>query len=116
MAYPSTGRVPRQGPGGWTVIRPVSSSGPSDYPSLLASTSSAGTCPGNNWISVGDNTSVDLSGLSYSTLYYWQVRARNSQGDLTYANGGTWWSFTTAQALPVSGGTIYLPIIVAAAP
>jgi hypothetical protein len=56
------------------------------------------------WISTGANASVALSGLSYNTSYYWQVRAVNSSGT-TYANNtlpypppgstGIWWSFTT---------------------
>ena len=38
-----------------------------------------------------------LTGLAASTTYYWQVRAVNGCGT-TYANGGTWWSFTTVAA------------------
>ena len=34
------------------------------------------------------------SGLSSGSTYYWQVRARNTDGT-TEANAGTWWSFTT---------------------
>ncbi len=51
-----------------------------------------------SWISTGANTSIALSGLSYSTTYYWQVRATNAQGT-TYANNGTWWRFTTVTPL-----------------
>lgn len=39
--------------------------------------------------------------LAYDTQYVWQVRAHNSQG-YTDANGGTWWSFKTIIAAPVS--------------
>jgi hypothetical protein len=46
------------------------------------------------WTSTGTMTSVNLSGLSNSTNYYWQVRARNADG-ITYSNSGTFWSFTT---------------------
>ena len=46
------------------------------------------------WTSTGSNTSVALSGLATSSTYYWQVRARNTDGT-TEANGGTWWSFST---------------------
>jgi len=35
--------------------------------------------------------------LGYGTTYYWQVRARNSFGT-SYADKGTWWSFTTKSA------------------
>ena len=61
-----------------------------------------------NWISVGTNTSVALSGLSNSQIYYWQVRAVNAGGN-TLANTGTYWSFTTAAKPPLY--TIFLPII-----
>jgi hypothetical protein len=52
-----------------------------------------------NWVSTGTTTSADLSGLSYGTTYYWQVRAINSVGT-TYADGGaaSYWSFTTVAA------------------
>jgi len=46
------------------------------------------------WVSTGTDTQKALSGLSYSTTYYWQVRASNVTGT-TYADGGAWWSFTT---------------------
>jgi len=45
-----------------------------------------------HWIDVS-NTSVALSGLAYSTTYYWQVQAVNPSGQ-TPADGG-WWSFST---------------------
>ena len=43
------------------------------------------------------NASVELSGLDPNTTYYWQARSNNST-DTTYADGGDWWSFTTASA------------------
>ena len=48
------------------------------------------------WESVGANTSINLSGLSGNTNYYWHVRALNSFGS-TYANGSSenWWSLLT---------------------
>ncbi len=52
------------------------------------------------WSSTGTNTFVVEGGLPYNTTYYWQVRAMNGTGS-TYADGGTWWSFTTvATAAP----------------
>ncbi len=53
----------------------------------------------SSWVSTGTTAGASLSGLAYSTTYYWQVRARNV-GGLTYANDGAWWSFTTGA--PVS--------------
>ncbi len=61
--------------------------------------------PGDGWISTGDQRSVDLTGLSGGTEYWWQVRAKNL-GGYTYANDGDpadliidgWWPFKT---LPV---------------
>ena len=45
------------------------------------------------WVSAG-GTSHALSGLSYATTYFWQVKAVNAGGQ-TMANGGAWWRFTT---------------------
>jgi hypothetical protein len=47
------------------------------------------------WTSTAASTSAGLSGLTPATSYYWQVRANNASGT-TNANGGNWWSFTTA--------------------
>jgi hypothetical protein len=47
-----------------------------------------------SWVSSGTNTFVNLSGLLNNTIYYWQVRSTNLLGT-AYADGGTWWSFTT---------------------
>jgi extracellular elastinolytic metalloproteinase len=57
-------------------------------------------CDGG-WTTANAGTSADLTGLANDTTYYWQARANNTQGS-TEANGGTWWSFTTA-ALPLPG-------------
>jgi hypothetical protein len=59
-------------------------------------TSNDGACSG--WTNTA-STSAPISGLSTGTTYYWQVRANNGGGS-TYANGGTWWSFTTQVAPP----------------
>ncbi|GIV83252.1 MAG: hypothetical protein KatS3mg052_0259 [Candidatus Roseilinea sp.] len=45
------------------------------------------------WVSVA-GTSYALSGLSYDTTYWWQVRAVNANGQ-TLADSGAWWHFTT---------------------
>ena len=47
------------------------------------------------WVSSTTSTSIALSGLSPSTIYFWQARANNT-AFTTYANAGSWWSFTTA--------------------
>jgi hypothetical protein len=47
------------------------------------------------WVSTGTATSANLTGLTVETTYYWQARAFNSGGS-TYANDGSWFSFTTA--------------------
>ncbi len=51
----------------------------------------------SSWVSTGTNTSANISGLSFNTPYYWQVRANNIYGT-TYADGSStaYWSFTTA--------------------
>jgi hypothetical protein len=46
-------------------------------------------------------TNESIGGLSGATTFYWQVRARNAAGT-TEANGGAWWSFTTAAAVPAT--------------
>ncbi len=43
------------------------------------------------------------SGLVNGTLYYWQVRALNEGGE-TFANNGSWWSFTTIVSPPSAFG------------
>ena len=48
----------------------------------------------SGWQNVGTLTSKALSGLAYSTTYYWQVRSTNVNG-ITQADGGSWWSFST---------------------
>jgi M6 family metalloprotease-like protein len=54
------------------------------------------TCTGA-WTSTGLSTQTNLSGLSFSTTYEWQVRAVN-EGGTTYANAGVVWNFTTQPA------------------
>jgi len=53
----------------------------------------------STWTLIGNGSSVAISGLSAGTTYYWQVRSLNN-GGTTYADGGTWWSFTVQGAPP----------------
>lgn len=69
------------------------SSGANSY-EYCYDTTNDGVCDGS-WISTGTNTSIALSGLDNNTTYYWQVQSVNA-GGTTYADGGTWWSFTVA--------------------
>jgi hypothetical protein len=59
-----------------------------------------------NWTNVGLATSIQVSGLSYSKEYYWQVRAWNGTLGPVYADGGSWWSFTIQ---PI---TTFIPMII----
>jgi hypothetical protein len=65
-----------------------------EYYEYCYDTSNDNNC--QSWISTGAISYVDISGLNFSTTYYWQVRAVNSYGT-TYANGSAnnYWSFTT---------------------
>jgi len=62
-----------------------------------------GDCNITDWTSTGSNTSVGLSGLAAGATYYWQVRTDTA----IEANGGVWWSFTTAfgKSAPADGAT-----------
>jgi subtilisin family serine protease len=53
----------------------------------------------SEWINNGTATSAAINGLTADATYYWQVKATNGQGS-TFANDGTWWSFTTAGIYP----------------
>ena len=59
------------------------------------------------WVSTGLNTNAVVSGLSTGTAYFWQVRALNGFGSM-YADGETWWSFTTVDVLV---HYFYMPLI-----
>lgn len=67
-------------------------------------TSANSTC-NSAWTSTA-STSANLGGLSLITTYYWQVRAINASGT-TYADGGTWWSFTTSSSETGQPGPTY---------
>jgi C1A family cysteine protease len=69
-------------------------------------TGSSTSCT-TSWTTVGNATSVALSGLNAGTTYSWQVRATNASGLYTYANGAstTFWTFsTTAPVSPIVNG------------
>jgi uncharacterized delta-60 repeat protein len=67
------------------------SSTASSYEYCLDTTDDS-SCDGDFWIPNGLSTVVSLSNLLPSTVYYWQVRARNNSG-ITLADSGAWWSF-----------------------
>ncbi len=48
-----------------------------------------------SWVAAA-GTSASLSGLSAGATYYWQVRAINATGSDTYADNGSYWSFSVA--------------------
>jgi LasA protease len=83
----------------------AASTSASGYEYCVGTTS--GNCNLIPWTSTGLNTQATLPAntLEGSKTYYWQVRATNAAGT-TYANGGTWWAFTTlAPDLVVTGIT-----------
>jgi hypothetical protein len=59
------------------------------------------TCD-TSWTSVNGLSAI-VSGLSYDTTYYWQVRAMNASG-IVQADFGTWFSFHTQLAPPGAFG------------
>jgi hypothetical protein len=63
-----------------------------DYYLYCADTIDNGVCD-TSWVNTGTSTAADLSGLGSTVAYYWLVAAANDEGT-TYADGGTWWSFT----------------------
>ena len=69
-------------------------------------TSDNSACDGS-WVSTGNTNHADLSGLSFSNTYYWQVRAINSGGS-TYANMGEWWEFSVTGE--PTDHKVYLPL------
>ncbi len=69
------------------------SPGASSYKYCLSTTNTCST-----WTGVGGSTSVDISGLSRATTYYWHVLAKNGLGSTVYSDGSSaaFSSFTTA--------------------
>jgi len=61
-------------------------------------TTNDNTC--SSWLDNGTNTSVTVYGLKGNITYYWQVKAVSTNGN-TFADNGTWWSFTTLNHSPV---------------
>lgn|GEM_PF-4449673 len=49
----------------------------------------------NSWLSTDLATSGSFRSRAHGVPYYWQVRAINADGT-TYADGGTWFSFTVS--------------------
>ena len=48
----------------------------------------------NGWVNNGTQRSVQYTNLTYSTDYFWQVRAVDANNNIVYANNSTWWWFT----------------------
>jgi len=58
-------------------------------------------CQTISWFGTDTATSAQVAGLAPYTTYYWQVFASGAPGGTVYADGDTWWSFTTgASAVP----------------
>ncbi|MBI5838668.1 MAG: S-layer homology domain-containing protein [Chloroflexi bacterium] len=89
--FPSSGAT---GQSATPVLVWQASSNAAEY-SYCIDTTNNSLCD-SNWISAGTNRYITLlSGIGANVTYYWQARATNSSG-LTYGDGGTWASFTTA--------------------
>ncbi len=101
-ASPATGTTLTTGPA--TLTWP-STTGATSY-EYCVDTINNNLCDAS-WVSTA-SLSATLNTLSASTTYYWQVRARNALGT-TDANGGTWWSVTTATpSLNLAVENVYL--------
>jgi uncharacterized repeat protein (TIGR01451 family) len=76
----------------------VTASGATGYQVCIGT--QAGLCDvTGSWVSVGNVTNWPVgAALQPATTYWWQVRAVNSSGQMTQADGGRWWYFTTAAA------------------
>ncbi len=70
-----------------------------DYFVYCLDTTNDDACDGGYWTPIGMVTSIDRFGLAPNTTYYWQVYAEVQTWGPVYADGGTWWSFTTAPVL-----------------
>jgi len=82
-----------------TILQWGASAGADNYQYCIDTTDN-GLCDSSSWSWVGSGTTQSIWWqLSPSTTYYWQVRALNG-GGTTDADGGAFWSFTTAGAGP----------------
>ena len=88
----------------------AASSGAIDYDYCLE-TPADGSC--NSWTTGLTINQAPVSGLTPWASYEWQVRANDSDGRTTYANGGALWSFDTN--LP-QDKQLMLPIIISPGP
>ena len=87
------------------TLRWESSSGASGYEVCFDDLDND-VCDFWGWWIMGTDTSVSFTGgLGYNSTYYWQVRAINDAGGITYANNDNWWEFTIEPA------KIFLPLI-----
>jgi uncharacterized repeat protein (TIGR01451 family) len=87
------------GPAAFAKQTPVQgASGATGYQVCIGT--QAGLCDvTGSWVSVGNVTNWPVgAALQPATTYWWQVRAVNSSGQMTQADGGRWWYFTTAAA------------------
>jgi len=111
---PPPGAFSKSAPGNGATDQPSSltlvwssSSGATSYEYCVDATLNS-TCDAG-WTSAGAATAVVIPVVNPATPYQWQVRALNSSG-VTPADGGAWWSFTTAAAtrvIAVSGNLAF---------
>jgi hypothetical protein len=84
-------------------------SGEADGYEYCYDTSNDDACEGDNWVDVGMNTSVSLSGMEINTDYWWQVRAYNEAGQTLAHDPATqeeWGRFATGL------NRVYIPMII----
>jgi len=76
----------------WTAA-----SGATGYKVCVGITPADCSATGGRWVHT-TTTSYALSGLRYGVTYFWQVHAVNNAGDVTPADDGAWWSFSTVSS------------------
>jgi hypothetical protein len=82
------------------VLRWNLSSGATSYEYCLTTT---GPACDTGWKPAGTGPTFTVVGLLNARIYYWQLRSVYAGGE-TYADGGTWWSFTTIPGYFTKGG------------